>query len=135
MIALPTFDSILVTGNQTIQQDLQVNGNQTIMGALNIVGNETVSGDMQINGNQSIVNSLATGGDVDAGGNVLAVGRLSASNQPSLPAGVAVIQQVRHYFLPVPNQPGLVLKGTDGLDYVVFIDVSSGTPSLAIHLA
>lgn len=44
MISLPTFDSILVTGNQTINQDLQVNGNQTVGVDLNVNGSQTITG-------------------------------------------------------------------------------------------
>jgi hypothetical protein len=135
MIALPTFDNVLVTGNQTIQQDLQVNGNETVQQHLNVNGSETIQGDLQVNGNQTIVNSLVTGADVDAGGSLWSNYRVGSSNQPVLPAGGASLQQVRFYATGAVSQPGLMLKGTDGLDYVLFIDVSSGTPSLAIQLA
>lgn len=124
MIAMPTFDSVLVTGNQTVQQDLQVNGNMTIQG------------DFQINGNQTVVNSLALGADVNALGNVLAGFRLVSGNQPVLPAGARSLQEVRFYAGGGGGtQPGLMLRGTDGLNYVLFIDVSSGSPSLGIQLA
>lgn len=135
MITLPTFDNILVTGSQTIQQNLQVNGSETIQVHLNVNGNETITGDLQVNGNQTIANSLVTGSDVDAGGSLKSTFRVGASNQPALPAGGASLQQVRFYATGAASQPGLLLKGTNGLDYVLFIDVSSGTPSLAIQLA
>lgn len=124
MIALPTFDNVLVTGNQTVQQDLQVNGNMTIQG------------DFQINGNQTIANSLALGSDVNAAGSVLAAFRVVSGNQPVQPAGARSLQEVRFYGGGGGSiQPGLVLRGTDGLNYVLFIDVSSGSPSLGIQLA
>lgn len=135
MITLPTFDSVLVTGSQTIQQDLQVDGNATVQVHLQVNGNETIQGDLQVNGSQTTANSIATGADVDAAGSVWANYRVGASNQPVLPTGGASLQQVRFYATGTANQPGLMLKGTDGLDYVLFIDVSSGTPSLAIQLA
>lgn len=135
MIAVPTFDNVLVTGNQTIQQDLHVNGNETVQVNLNVNGNQTIQGHLQVNGNQSIVNSLATGADVDAGGSLWSNYRVGVSNQPVLPAGGASLQQIRFYATGSASQAGLMLKGTDGLDYVLFIDVSSGTPSLAIQPA
>ncbi|WP_239004848.1 hypothetical protein [Paenibacillus tepidiphilus] len=132
MIALPTFDSVLVTGSQTIQQDLQVNGNTTVGTHLNVTGSETIAGDLQVNGNQTVANHLGTGGDLDAEGSVWANFRVGANNLPALPAGGFSIQQVRFYAGGSPSQPGLLLKGTDGLNYVLFVDVSFGTPSLAI---
>jgi hypothetical protein len=124
MIGLPTFDSVLVTGNQTIQQDLQVNGNMTVQGSF------------QVNGNQTIANSLALGSNVDAAGSVLAAFRVVSGNQPTQPAGARSLQEVRFYGGGNgASQPGLVLKGTDGLDYVLFIDVSSGSPAIGIQLA
>lgn len=124
LIVMPTFDNVLVTGNQTIQQDLQVNRNMTILG------------DFQINGNQTIVNSLALGANVSASGSVLAGFRLVSGNQPVTPAGARSLQEVRFYAGGTGGtQPGLMLRGTDGLDYVLFIDVSSGSPALGIQLA
>ncbi|UQZ32301.1 hypothetical protein C2I18_01305 [Paenibacillus sp. PK3_47] len=132
---MPTFDSVLVTGNQTIQQDLHVNGNETVQQHLNVNGSETIQGDLQVNGNQTIGNSLSLGSDVDAGGSLWSTYRVGSSNQPLLPGGGASLQQVRFYAAGAASQPGLMLKGTDGLDYILFIDVSSGTPSLAIQPA
>lgn len=156
---MPTFDNVLVTGNQTINQNLQVNGNQTVggmlqvnanqtvVGSLQVNTNQTVSGDMQVVGSQSVAQNLAVGGlllantdalalgSVDAGSQVNAVFRLASASQATTPPGGFSVQQVRYYPAVMAGQPGLVLKGTDGLDYVLFVDVSSGTPSLGIMRA
>lgn len=132
---MPTFDNVLVTGSQTIGQDLQVNGNQTIGQHLNVNSNQTISGSLQVNNSETIQNHLSVGGAIDSGDSVRAVHQLAALNRPTLPGGAMTLQQIRYYNPGVLNQPGLVLTGTDGLTYILFIDVSSGTPSLAIQRA
>lgn len=132
---MPTFDSIMFTGSQTIGQDLQVNGSQTIAQHLNVNSNQTISGSLQVNSSETILNHLNVGGTVSAGDSVRAAFQLAATNTPTLPAGAMSVQQVRYYNPGVLNQPGLVLTGTDGLTYILFVDVSSGTPSLAIQRA
>ncbi|MEK3775575.1 hypothetical protein MKX40_13810 [Paenibacillus sp. FSL R5-0517] len=133
MISLPTFDSILVTGNQTINQDLQVNGNETIGVDLQVNGSQTVAGSLQINASSSIVNNLGVGGVIEAGDSVKATTQLMALNQPVLPVALPIVQQLRYYNPGVAGQPGLVLTGTAGNQYILFVDESSGTPNLAIQ--
>lgn len=91
---MPTFDSILVTGNQTINQDLQVNGNETIGVDLQVNGSQTVAGSLQINANSSIVNNLGVGGVIEAGDSVKATTQLMALNQPVLPVALPIVQQL-----------------------------------------
>ncbi len=143
---MPTFDNVLVTGSQTIGQDLQVNGNetigqnlqvngnQTVAQSLNVNGNETIAGSLQVNGSQTIANNLGVGGTVSATGSVQAAFRLVSAGGASVPVTAANFQLVRSYPAPgVVNQPGVVLKGTDGNNYVLFVDVSGGTPTLGIQ--
>ncbi|WP_410768568.1 hypothetical protein [Fontibacillus sp. BL9] len=140
MIDLPTFDNVLVTGNQTIQQNLQVDQNATIQN-LNVTGSETISGHLQVNGSASVLNHLNVGGTVTVGGNVFTSGtagaaqRVSSSNLPAVPPGVPNLQTVRFYPTGAVNQPGLQLKGTDGLDYVLFIVIAGGLPHIGIQRA
>ncbi|MFS0869300.1 hypothetical protein [Paenibacillus xylanilyticus] len=131
---MPTFDSILVTGNQTINQDLHVNGNETVGLDLHVNGNQTIAGHLQINGSSSLTSNLGVGGVIDAGDSVKAATQLMALNQPTLPAALPVVQQLLYYNPGVLNQPGLVLTGTSGNQYVLFIDDSGGTPNLAIQM-
>lgn len=130
---MPTFDSILVTGNQTINQNLQVNGNETIGVDLQVNGSQTIAGNLQINASSSIVNHLGVGGVIQAGDSVKAATQLMALNRPVLPLSLPVAQQIRYYNPGVAGQPGLVLTGTAGNQYVLFVDESSGTPNLAIQ--
>jgi predicted acyltransferase (DUF342 family) len=130
---LPTFDSILVTGNQTINQDLQVNGNETVGLDLQVNGDQTVAGSLQINDSSSITNHLGVGGVIEAGDSVKATTQLMAMNQPTHPVALPLLQQLLYYNPGVLNQPGLVLTGTSGNKYVLFIDESGGTPNLAIQ--
>ncbi|WP_211747057.1 hypothetical protein [Paenibacillus sp. Marseille-Q4541] len=51
-----------------------------------------------------------------------------------MPPVSAVLNVVKFYNSTNSGQPGVVLKGTDGNDYVLFIDVSSGTPTIGIQL-
>ncbi|MWV46369.1 hypothetical protein GRF59_22450 [Paenibacillus sp. HJL G12] len=150
---MPTFDSVLVTGNQTINQNLQVDGNETVGGMLQVENNQTVMGSMQVVGDQTVAGNLATGGfflansdalvlgsvdvgnTVNAASTVNAIFRLMSSSQSTTPAGGFSAQQVRYYSAVMAGQPGLVLKGTDGNDYVLFVDVSGGVPNLGIMKA
>lgn len=142
---MPTFDSILVTGNGLVQQDFQVNGNttilqdfqvnqdQTVAGNLQVNNNETVAGHLQVNGSTSIINHLGVNGEANVGGSLTAGQRLNVINQPTVPIGVPQNPAIRFYSSGNATQPGLLLKGTDGLNYVLFVDVSGGTPTLAIQ--
>lgn len=130
---MPTFSSILVTGNQTINQDLQVDGNETVGLDLQVNGDQTIAGSLQINDSSSITNNLGVGGVIEAGDSVKATTQLMALNQPTLPTALPLIQQLLYYNPGALNQPGLVLTGTSGNQYVLFIDESSGTPNLAIQ--
>ncbi|WP_156417478.1 hypothetical protein [Paenibacillus etheri] len=61
--------------------------------------------------------------------------RLIAVNQALSPvAAPTSLQQVRYFAVGVAGQTGLVLKGTDGNDYVLFIDLT-GTPNIGIQRA
>lgn len=134
LICLPTFNSILVTGSQTINQDLQVNGNETIGVDLQVNGSQTIANSLQINDSASITNNLGVGGVIEAGDSVKAATQLMALNQPTLPAVLPALQQLLYYNPGVLNQPGLVLTGTSGNQYVLFVDDSGGTPNLAIQM-
>ncbi|KAF9118824.1 hypothetical protein BGX30_004270 [Mortierella sp. GBA39] len=118
-----------VNGNATIGTDMQVNGNETVMQNFNVMGNETIAGSLQVNGSQTV------SGNIGAGSTVSALFRMVTQSQSTVPAGGFTSQQVRFYPAILPGQPGLVLKGTDGNNYVMFVDVSSGTPTLALMRA
>ncbi|MRN53222.1 hypothetical protein GJB61_09480 [Paenibacillus sp. LC-T2] len=120
---MPTFDNVLVTGNQTIQGDLHVNGN------------ETIDLSLQVNGSQSIAGHLGVTGEIDGAGTIKVGTRLISLTQATVPASIPSTQQVRFFPVGISNQPGLILKGTDGNDYVLFIDLTGGTPHIGIHLA
>lgn len=121
---MPTFDNVLVTGNQTIQNDLQINGSQTIMGSLNV------------NGSESILGHLGVTGEISGAGTIRAATQLIATNQATLPPGAPTsLQQVRYFSVGAVGQTGLVLKGTDGNDYILFIDLTGGTPNIGIQRA
>jgi len=130
---MPVFDDVLVTGSQTIQNDLQVNGNQTIQNSLLINGNQTIMNSIHVNGSHSVSNHLGVGGEVTAGGSVKANFRLGVNQQAFSPVAAPILGQVRYFTPSVANQPGLVLKGTDGLDYVLFVDTTGGTINLGIQ--
>lgn len=132
---MPEFDEVLVTGNQTIEQDLQVDGNETVGEDLNVDGNETVGGSLQVDDSESVAHNLGVGGTIDASGSVQAAFRVVVTEQPSLPAGEPTVSQVNAYSGGVVNQPGILLQGTDGKPYVLFVDLSTGTPSLGIQPA
>ncbi|WP_433615360.1 hypothetical protein [Paenibacillus cellulositrophicus] len=135
---MPTFDNMQVTGNATIEQDMQVNGNATIGTDMQVNGNETVMQNFNVMGNETIAGSLQVNGsqtvsvNIGAGSTVSAAFRVVAQAQPTVPMGSPTLQQVHLYAGVMASQPGLVLKGTDGNNYVLFVDVSSGTPTLAL---
>lgn len=135
MIILPTFDSIQVTGNQTIDGDLQVNRNMTIFGDYQLNGNQTIDQNFQVNGSESIVGHLGVNGEITGAGTIKLATRLISLAQSTVPAVAPSIQEVRYFSVGISNQPGLVLKGSDGNDYVLFIDLTGGTPHIGIHLA
>lgn len=85
MIALPTFDSVLVTGSQTIQNDLHVNGNETIDSNLHLNGSQTIMGSLNVNGSESILGHLGVTGEISGAGTIRAATRLIATNQATLP--------------------------------------------------
>ncbi|MBB6634317.1 hypothetical protein H7B67_09360 [Cohnella thailandensis] len=126
---------IQLNGNQTIFGDLQVNGSETIFGSLQVNGSQTIFLNFQVNGNQTVVGSLQVNQSINTLGSIQAAVRMLIANLPTLPASVPATQQVRYYNPGFPNQPGLVLKGTNGSNYVLFVDASGGTPHLAIQLA
>ena len=97
LICLPTFNSILVTGSQTINQDLQVNGNETIGVDLQVNGSQTIANSLQINDSASITNNLGVGGVIEAGDSVKAATQLMALNQPTLPAVLPALQIVEEH--------------------------------------
>lgn len=136
---MPTFDNVLVTGNQTIQQDLQVNGNQTVGQHLQVNGNTTIQGSLQVNTNETVLNDLAVAGSASVGENLNVTGvaiagqQLKAMNQATLPPVAPTVQSVRYFATGIVNQPGLVLKGTDGFDYVIFIDNTGGNANIGIQ--
>lgn len=144
---MPTFDNVQVTGNQTIDGDLQVNRNMTIFGDFQVNGNETIDqnlevngnesvfGDFQVNGDESIVGHLGVNGEISGGGTIKVGTRLISLAQATVPVIAPSIQEVRFFSVGTSNQPGLVLKGTDGNDYVLFLDLTGGTPHIGIHLA
>mgnify|MGYP001431437972 CR=1 FL=1 len=144
---MPTFDNVQVTGNQTIDGDLQVNrnltifgdfqvnGNETIFGDFQVNNNETIFGDFQVNGDESLVGHLGVNGEITGGGTIKVGTRLISLAQATVPAIAPSIQTVRFFSVGISNQPGLILKGTDGNDYVLFIDLTGGTPHIGIHLA
>ncbi|MEF2967310.1 hypothetical protein V3851_15840 [Paenibacillus sp. M1] len=140
MIVLPTFDSVLVTGSQTIQQDLQVNGNETVTN-LSVLGNATVAGSVNVNGSQTVLTHMNIGGTATVGENMFVGGtagaaqRLAHSNTPTTPASSPLLQTLRFYPTGVAGQPGIQMRGTDGQDYVLFVVVVNGVPQLGIQLA
>lgn len=125
MIVLPTFDNILVTGSQTIQNDLHVNGNETIDLDLQLNGSQTIMGSLQVNGSQSLLGHLGVTGEISGAGTIKTATRLIAVNQALSPVSAPTsLQEVRYFAMGVVSQTGLVLKGTDGNDYVLFIDLT-----------
>ncbi|MEK4294323.1 hypothetical protein MHI27_20885 [Paenibacillus sp. FSL H8-0261] len=136
MIVLPTFDNILVTGSQTIQNDLHVNGNETIDSNLHLNGSQTIMGSLNVNGSESILGHLGVTGEISGAGTIKTATRLIAVNQALSPVSAPTsLQQVRYFAVGVSSQTGLVLKGTDGNDYVLFIDLTGGTPNIGIQRA
>jgi hypothetical protein len=136
MIVLPTFDNVLVTGSQTIQNDLHVNGNETIDLDLQINGSQSVMGSLQVNGSQSLLGHLGVTGEISGAGTIKTATRLIAVNQALTPVTAPTsLQEVRYFAMGVASQTGLVLKGTDGNDYVLFIDLTGGTPNIGIQRA
>ncbi|MEK5058214.1 MULTISPECIES: hypothetical protein [unclassified Paenibacillus] len=130
---MPTFDQVLVTGNQTILGQLQVVGNSTI-GNLDIAGSMSIwGGGMFVDDNATIQGNLGAGLNLSAGQNVVAGSRLMSVGTPTVPPVAASTVSTRFYPATLPTQPGLMLKGTDGLNYMIIVDTSSGLPTLAIH--
>jgi len=130
---MPTFDSVQVTGNATVQGDMQVNGNESIGMNLQVAGSETILGHLQVNNSLAVMSNLAVGNTISSGSSMTALFRLISTAAASLPVGTPSLQQLRYYASGSSFQPGLVLKGTDGNDYVLFVDASSGTPHLGIQ--
>ncbi|WP_028552238.1 hypothetical protein [Paenibacillus sp. UNC451MF] len=141
MITLAVFDNVMVTGNQTVKKDFQVDGNQTIMKDLRVNGNQSVMNDFKVVGDQTIKGSLQVNGSetikkhLSVGGDISAKYRLGVRALPTVPPGPPTGHQVRYFASSIANQPGLLLKGTDGNDYILFIDTTGGTPHLAIQKA
>ncbi|MCM3127739.1 hypothetical protein ACFQ3J_13960 [Paenibacillus provencensis] len=130
---MPTFDQVLVTGNQTILGQLQVNGNSTI-GNLDIAGSMSVwGGGIFVDDSATIQGNLGAGLNISAGQNVVAGSRLMSMGTPIVPPVTPTTVSHRFYPATLPTQPGLMLKGTDGLNYMIIVDTSSGLPTLAIH--
>lgn len=140
---MATFDNISVTGDVAINRHLQVLGgttlqdvnsqNQTIQQSLNVNGSQTIAGHLQVNGSATIVQHLGAGQSLSANENVVAGSKLMSLGVPAVPPVSAAPSGVNFYNATNSGQPGLVLKGTDGNNYVLFIDVSSGTPTIGIH--
>jgi hypothetical protein len=136
MIVLPTFDNVLVTGSQTIQNDLLVNGNETIDLDLQLNGSQSIMGSLQVNGSQSLLGHLGVTGEISGAGTIKTATRLIAVNQALTPVtDPTSLQEIRYFAMGVAGQTGLVLKGTDGNDYVLFIDLTGGTPNIGIQRA
>ncbi|CAH1220721.1 MULTISPECIES: hypothetical protein [Paenibacillus] len=142
---MPTFDNVNVTGNATIQQDFQVNGNatfgqniqvnsnQTVQGSLQVNSNETIAGSLQVNGSATVNSNFGVNGQASVGGSLTAGQRLNVTALPTAPGVASTAANVLLYPSGNPNQPGLLLKGTDGSNYVLFIDASSGTLAIGIQ--
>lgn len=140
---MPTFDSISVTGDAAINGHLQVLGgttlqdlntqNQTIQQSLNVNGSQTIAGHLQVNGSATVLQHLGAGQSLSANENVVAGSKLMSLGVPAVPPVSAAPSGVNFYDATNSGQPGLVLKGTDGNNYILFIDVSSGTPTIGIH--
>ncbi len=137
-----TLDSqFQVNGNVTMDQQVQFNENVTFDGDLQINENVTIDGDLQVNGSLTIDTNFEVNGSqtiinhLDVGGDATANHRIGAIDLPTLPAGAPTIQQVLFFATTVVSQPGLLLKGTDGNNYIVFIDTTGGSPNIAIQKA
>lgn len=130
---MPTFDQVLVTGNQTVLGQLQVVGNSTI-GNLDIAGSMSIwGGGLFVDDNATVQGNLGAGLNLSAGQNVVAGSRLMSVGTPIVPPVTPTNVTHRFYPATLPTQPGLMLKGTDGLNYMIIVDTSSGLPTLAIH--
>lgn len=82
---MPTFDNVLVTGSQTIQNDLHVNGNETIDSNLHLNGSQTIMGSLNVNGSESILGHLGVTGEISGAGTIKTATRLIAVNQELTP--------------------------------------------------
>lgn len=130
---MPTFDEVLVTGNQTIQGQLHVNGNTTI-GNLDIAGSMSIwGGGLYVDDNATFQGNLGAGLTLSAGQNVVAGSRLMSVGVPVVPPAAPTAVTTRYYPATITSQPGLMLRGTDGNNYMIIVDVSTGVPTLAIH--
>lgn len=118
-----------IVGNATVNNNLQVNADLTVQSDIQVNGNQTVQGSFQVNGSQSVA------GNLGAGDTLSTVNRIVASAQALPPAGTSTAQSVRYYATSVPGMPGLVLKGNDGFNYVLFIDTTGGSASIGIQRA
>ncbi|MBY9081756.1 hypothetical protein KIH86_05180 [Paenibacillus sp. HN-1] len=138
---MPTFDSLRVTGSAQVDQDLHVEGNETVQNHFQVNGNATVSGDMNVNGSGSVSGSLHVYGsqtvavNLGAGTNMSAGFRIVSLGQAAVPSVSPSAQSVKFYNETASSQPGIILKGTDGVNYVLFIDVTAGIPTLGIQKA
>lgn len=131
---MPTFDSVQVTGSTTLQGPVQVQSNCTFQSDLQINGNETVAGNFQVNANESVLGYLAVGASASFGDSIVAANRINLTSLPiQNPLGLSILQGVRYYATGSETQPGLVLPGTDGFRYVLYIDTQGTTPTLAIQ--
>ncbi|CDN43542.1 MULTISPECIES: hypothetical protein [Paenibacillus] len=130
---MPTFDSVQVTGSCTVQGALLVGGNQTVQNDLQVDGNQTIAQGLQVNGSQTILNHLDVEGSAAIGGTVSVFSRLIIDALPSAPGIASSPTAVNYYSSGSAAQPGLVLPGSDGSVYVLFVDVSGAVPALGIQ--
>ncbi|WP_405452474.1 hypothetical protein [Paenibacillus sp. HJGM_3] len=121
----------LINGNSTFQGDTQTNGNTTTQGHAQVLKTIRVGENLIVNGNGAFSGGISTTSDFNAGN------RLMATKQPATNPNDFIVQEVRFYEIPIPGQPGLVLKGTDGQNYLIFIDNSGGVgnPNIGIQKA
>ncbi|MFB9326530.1 autotransporter outer membrane beta-barrel domain-containing protein [Paenibacillus aurantiacus] len=129
MNSLTVQNAVHVVGNATVNNNMQINADLTVQSDIQVNGSQTIQGSLQVNGSQSVA------GNLGAGDTLSTVNRVVASAQALVPSGAATLQQVRYYATNVANMPGLVLKGTDGFNYVLFIDTTGGTVNIGIQRA
>lgn len=126
-------DDLFVAQGATINGDVQSSGNHTILQNFQVNGNQTVGGDFQVTGNETITQNLEVAGSASIGSTLRAINRVVVSSTPTVPPVAPVLQQVRTYTSGNAAQPGLMLTGTDGNSYMLFVDLSGGTPTLGLQ--
>lgn len=124
-------DVTTITGDANVGRNLMVNGTMSVNGDTNLgnaVGDSvSASGSLSVGSTLDVTGAISTAGAVTAGTNVSAADTVTAGTRvvvTDTPVETAslLVSVVIFDSTSGAAQPGLVLTGTSGASYVIFID-------------